>query len=85
MLTSYYSKKDYSEKLRQRKYFDADRGRSFVFLTNEFALSPIIIAELFRYRWRVEIFFKWIKKHLKITALQCVGLSKKNLNMKRES
>ena len=65
-LTGYYSKKDYPEKLRRIKYFDADKGRSFVFLTNQFTLPPIVIAELYRYRWRVEIFFKWIKQHLRI-------------------
>jgi len=64
--TGYYSKKDYPEKLRRVKYFDADKGRSFVFLTNQFLLPAITIAELYRYRWRVEIFFKWIKQHLRI-------------------
>ena len=66
VLTGYYSKKDYPEKLRRIKYFDADKGRSFVFLTNQFTLPPEVIAELYRYRWRVEIFFKWIKQHLRI-------------------
>jgi transposase len=66
VLTGYYSKKDYPEKLRRIKYFDADKGRSFVFLTNQFTLPPVIIADLYRYRWRVEIFFKWIKQHLRI-------------------
>ncbi len=68
VLTGYYSKKDYPEKLRRIKYFDADKGRSFVFLTNQFTLPPIIIAELYRYWWRVEIFFKWIKQHLRIKS-----------------
>ena len=68
VLTGYYSKKDYPEKLRRIKYFDADKGRSFVFLTNQFTLPPMIIAELYRYRWRVEIFFKWIKQHLRIKS-----------------
>jgi hypothetical protein len=68
VLTGYYSKKDYPEKLRRIKYFDADKGRSFVFLTNQFTLPPAIIAELYRYRWRVEIFFKWIKQHLRIKS-----------------
>jgi len=65
-LTGYYSKKDYPEKLRRVKYFDAEKGRSFIFLTNQFTLPAITIAELYRYRWRVEIFFKWIKQHLRI-------------------
>jgi hypothetical protein len=68
VLTGYYSKKDYPDKLRRIKYFDADKGRSFVFLTNQFTLPPAIIAELYRYRWRVEIFFKWIKQHLRIKS-----------------
>jgi len=62
----FYSKKDYPEKLRRIKYFDAEKGRSFVFLTNQFMLPALTIAELYRYRWRVEIFFKWIKQHLRI-------------------
>ena len=62
----FYSKKDYPEKLRRIKYYDAEKGRSFVFLTNQFTLPPLTIAELYRYRWRVEIFFKWIKQHLRI-------------------
>ena len=66
--TGFYTKKDYPEKLRRIKYFDADKGRSFVFLTNQFILPAITIAELYRYRWRVEIFFKWIKQHLRINS-----------------
>ena len=64
--TGFYSKKDYPEKLRRIKYFDAEKGRSFIFLTNQFLLPALTIAELYRYRWRVEIFFKWIKQHLRI-------------------
>jgi len=67
-LTGFYSKKDYPEKLRRIKYFDSEKGRSFIFLTNQFTLSPLTIAELYRYRWRVEIFFKWIKQHLRIKS-----------------
>ncbi|MDF1594318.1 MAG: IS4 family transposase [Desulfobacterales bacterium] len=68
ILTGFYSKKDYPEKLRRIKYFDAEKGRSFIFLTNQFTLPPLTIAELYRYRWRVEIFFKWIKQHLRIKS-----------------
>ena len=64
--TGFYSKKDYPEKLRRIKYFDADKGRSFVFLTNQFTLPALTITELYRHRWRVELFFKWIKQHLRI-------------------
>ena len=67
-LTGFYSKKDYPEKLRRVKFFDAEKGRSFVFLTNQFMLPAHTIAELYRYRWRVEIFFKWIKQHLRIKS-----------------
>ena len=64
--TGFYTKKDYPEKLRRVKFFDSEKGRSFVFLTNQFVLPAETIAELYRYRWRVEIFFKWIKQHLRI-------------------
>jgi hypothetical protein len=64
--TGYYTKKDYPEKLRRVKFYDADKDRTFVFLTNQFMLPAETIAELYRYRWRVEIFFKWIKQHLRI-------------------
>jgi hypothetical protein len=69
VLTGFYSKKDYPEKLRRIKYYDAEKGRSFVFLTNQFLLPAVTIAELYRYRWRVEIFFKWIKQHLRIKKI----------------
>jgi len=65
-LTGFYTRKDYPDKLRRIKYFDAQKGRTFIFLTNNFTLSASTIAELYRYRWRVEIFFKWIKQHLRI-------------------
>jgi transposase len=67
-LSGFYSNKDYPDKLRRIKYFDAGKNRSFVFLTNQFTLPPLTIAELYRYRWRVEIFFKWIKQHLRIKS-----------------
>jgi len=63
---NFYAKKDYPGKLRRIKYFDHEKNRSFVFLTNEFSLPALTITELFRYRWRIEIFFKWIKQHLRI-------------------
>ena len=66
--TGFYTKRDYPEKLRRIKYFDVEKGRSFVFLTNQFLLPALTIAELYRYRWRVEIFFKWIKQHLRIKS-----------------
>jgi hypothetical protein len=64
--TGFYVKKEYPAKLRRIKYFDAEKARTFTFLTNQFTLPAATIAELYRYRWRVEIFFKWIKQHLRI-------------------
>jgi hypothetical protein len=67
-LTGFYSKKAYPEKLRLVKYFDAKTGKRLNFLTNHFSLPALTIAELYRYRWKVELFFKWIKQHLRIKA-----------------
>ncbi len=66
VLTGFYSRKEYPDKLRRIKFYDAEKRRTFIFLTNKFSLPAPIIAELYRYRWRVEIFFKWIKQHLRI-------------------
>ena len=65
-LTGFYTSKDYTEKLRRIKYFDYESGRTFVFLTNNFLLPAMTIAELYRCRWQIELFFKWIKQHLRI-------------------
>lgn len=62
------SSKDYPEKLRRIKYFDAETNKMFVFLTNNFKLPAIVIADLYRCRWQVELFFKWIKQNLRIKA-----------------
>lgn len=56
----------YPEKLRRVKYHDSESMKTFVFLTNNFILSSPIIADLFRNRWQIELFFKWIKQHLRI-------------------
>ena len=68
LLTGYYSKKDYPEKLRRVKYFDLESGKRLVFLTNQFSFSAETIAELYRNRWQVELFFKWMKQHLRIKS-----------------
>ena len=65
-LTGYSSSKRYPEELRMVRYWDEEQGREFVFLTNAMNLSALEIAELYRYRWQVELFFKWLKQHLKI-------------------
>ena len=62
------SSKYYPDPLRRITYWDSETGRRFVFLTNNFALPALTIAELYRCRWRVELFFKWIKQHLRIKA-----------------
>lgn len=60
------AKKDYPEKLRRIKYYEAEHGQYYVFLTNNFILPALTIAELYKQRWQVELFFKWIKQHLKV-------------------
>lgn len=64
----FYAKKDYPSKLRRIKYYDAENNKWFVFLTNNCTLPAKIIADLYRCRWHVELFFKWIKQHLRIKA-----------------
>jgi hypothetical protein len=68
VLKGHYAKKDYPEKLRRIRYFDAKNNKTLVFLTNNFVLPAITIADLYRCRWQVELFFKWIKQHLRIKA-----------------
>lgn len=63
--TVFYSQKDYPERLRRIRYRD-DEGRRLVFLTNNMVLPAITICDLYRLRWQVELFFKWIKQHLRI-------------------
>jgi hypothetical protein len=56
----------FPDKLRRIRYFDAQQDRRLVFLTNNFTLPPLTVAQLYRNRWQVELFFKWIKQHLRI-------------------
>lgn len=65
-LTGVKTQYHYPEQLRRIKYFDKEQQRTFVFLTNNFSLQATDIAMLYKYRWKVELFFKWIKQHLKI-------------------
>jgi hypothetical protein len=58
----------YPDPLRRISYFDAETNRRFVFLTNNFVLPPLTIALLFKCRWQIELFFKWIKQNLRIKA-----------------
>jgi IS4 transposase len=68
ILKGHYAKKDYPEKLRRIRFFDSKNNKTFVFLTNNLILPAITIADLYRCRWQVELFFKWIKQHLRIKA-----------------
>ena len=68
ILTGFYATKDYPEKIRRIKYYDQTTDKTFVFLTNNFSLPAETIAELYRCRWQVELFFKWIKQHLRIKS-----------------
>ena len=67
-LKVFYSRQGYPERLRRVHYLDADSNRRLVLLTNNFTLSARDIADLYRCRWQVELFFKWIKQHLRIKA-----------------
>lgn len=67
-LTGFYVSKDYPDKLRRVKFHDQETGRTFVFLTNNNELSALEIALLYKNRWQIELFFKWIKQHLKIKS-----------------
>jgi len=67
-LSNYYAHHDYPEKLRRVKYYDSEHERQLVFLSNIFTLSALQIAELYRHRWRIEIFFRWIKQNLRIKS-----------------
>jgi len=68
VLTGFYPSKDYPDKLRRVKFFDEEEQRHFIFLTNNFTLSALTIAQLYKSRWQIELFFKWIKQHLRIKA-----------------
>ena len=65
-LTDIITRQKYPERLRLVKYRDESQDREFVFLTNAFHLTSLEIAELYKNRWQVELFFKWLKQHLKI-------------------
>ena len=68
VLTGVNSPNDYPQPLRRVKYHDLQTGKSFNFLTNNFAIPAQTVADLYRYRWQVELFFKWIKQHLRIKS-----------------
>jgi len=65
---NFYAQKNYPEKLRRIRYLDVTTNKRLIFLTNNFTLPAKTIAELYRCRWHVELFFKWIKQHLRIKS-----------------
>ncbi len=67
-LMSFYPLKAYPEKLRRIRYVDAESGNRFIFITNCFALPAYTITQIYKCRWQIELFFKWIKQHLRIKA-----------------
>ena len=67
-LGGFYSNRGYPDKLRRIRFYDGDTNKRLVFLTNNFMLPAATIAQLYRSRWHVELFFKWIKQHLRIKA-----------------
>lgn len=68
IFTGFYAHKDFEEPLRRIRFKDAETGKTLIFLTNNFALPALTITDLYRCRWQVELFFKWIKQHLRIKA-----------------
>ncbi|MGC2000338.1 MAG: IS4 family transposase, partial [Candidatus Acidiferrales bacterium] len=72
-LESFYTLKGYPEALRRIRYCDQENARQLIFLTNNFSLPTLSIPQLYKCRWQVELFFKWIKQHLRIKAFY--GLS----------
>jgi hypothetical protein len=66
ILESFYSAQGYPEPLRRIRYYDAERDKRLIFITNDFSLPAVTIAALYKSRWRIETFFKWIKQHLRI-------------------
>lgn len=68
LLNNYYAAKDYPKKIRRIKFYDCESGKTFIFLTNNFHLKATEVAQLYKHRWKIELFFKWIKQHLKIKS-----------------
>lgn len=67
-LSGFYASKDYPDKLRIIKYYDKQRDKHLIFLTNNFRLQTLLIAKIYKDRWQIELFFKWIKQHLRIKS-----------------
>ena len=68
VLKGFYASKDFADRLRRVGFLDTEKNKRLVFLTNNFSLPALTIAKLYKCRWQVELFFKWIKQHLRIKA-----------------
>src|SRR5262249_36258007 len=68
VLSGFYAQRAYPETLRRIGYRDPQSGKALVFLTNNFTVPALVIAQLYHGRWHIELFFKWIKQHLRIKA-----------------
>jgi hypothetical protein len=80
-LETYYPKKEYPDKLRRIKYYDQDKDQEFIFLTNNTSLTALEIAMLYKKRWEVELFFKWMKQHLRIKSFWGTTLNAVKIQM----
>jgi hypothetical protein len=68
ILNGHYAAKHYPEKMRRIKFYDQETGKTLIFLTNNFHIQATEVAQLYKHRWKIELFFKWIKQHLKIKS-----------------
>ena len=75
VLTGINTAQEYPDKLRRIRYFDQDHELNLTFLTNNFILPALTIAQLYKYRWKIELFFKWIKQHLRIKSFYGTSLN----------
>ena len=80
-LETFYPKRDYPDKLRRIKYYDEETKKELVFLTNNTSLEATEIATLYKKRWEVELFFKWMKQHLRIKSFWGITLNAVKVQM----
>ena len=74
-MTGFYVSRKYPEKLRHIKFYDEETDNDLDFISNNFDLPSEEIAQLYKYRWKVELFFKWIKQHLKVKSFWGTSLN----------
>jgi len=75
LLTNRKTNEKYPDKLRRVKYFNSEINKKFIFITNNFLLPSTTIANLYKQRWQIELFFKWIKQHLRILRIKSLVIS----------